>query len=347
VHHVNCAYHAAMILRLTAACFLLIAFGAPDVVHGQSRLTLSDAIARARTNNLDAQATASAEREAAARLSQARGGFLPKVDLAESWQRGDQPVFVFSSLLAQRQFAAGNFAIDALNHPAAIDNFQTKLTVEQGIFLPSTSAAVRSARIGHEIAAKATTALAHSLAVDVTDVYGRVLVAMASAQAANAALEAATADRERAANRRDAGRATDADVLQLDVYLARVREQQIRVAADERIARATLNQVMGEPLDAAFDSRRGSGDHRRCSSRSEGPGGRGARQSTGSADRDPAGAAGCGRARECTGRFPAAGDRAGRVGAGWRATRLAGLELGGGCCRPRQSVPGTERSRPV
>jgi outer membrane protein TolC len=46
---------------------------------------------------------------------------------------------------------------------------------------------------------------------------------------------------------------TDADVLQIDVYLARAREQQIRAAAEARIARAQLNQLMGEPLDAVFD----------------------------------------------------------------------------------------------
>ncbi|MGB7217768.1 MAG: TolC family protein, partial [Vicinamibacterales bacterium] len=59
-------------------------------------------------------------------------------------------------------------------------------------------------------------------------------------------------DRERAGNRRDAGLVTDADVLQLDVHLARTREQQIRAEADEEIARAQLNQAMGEPLDTVF-----------------------------------------------------------------------------------------------
>jgi len=36
------------------------------------------------------------------------------------------------------------------------------------------------------------------------------------------------------------------------VHLSRTREQQIRAAADERIARAELNQLMGEPLGEAF-----------------------------------------------------------------------------------------------
>jgi len=55
-----------------------------------------------------------------------------------------------------------------------------------------------------------------------------------------------------AGNRRDAGRVTDADVLQLDVYLALTQAQQVQAASDERVARARLNQLMGEPLSAIF-----------------------------------------------------------------------------------------------
>ena len=45
---------------------------------------------------------------------------------------------------------------------------------------------------------------------------------------------------------------TDADVLQLDVYLARTLEQQVQATSDERIGRARLNQLMGEPLSTLF-----------------------------------------------------------------------------------------------
>jgi outer membrane protein TolC len=238
--------------RLVIA-LMLILVSAPSSSLAQTRLTLAEAIARARANNLEVQAAAGAEREADARVSAVRGAFLPKVDLAESWQRGDQPVFVFSSLLSQRQFTAANFAIDALNHPPATNNFRTALTVDQAVYSPSTNANLRTARIGLEIAGKQRTALNQTLAVAVTDAYGRVLVAVASRQVAAASIAAATADRDAASNRRDAGRATDADVLQVDVYLARVREQQIRADADERIARATLNDLMGVALDSTFE----------------------------------------------------------------------------------------------
>ena len=98
------------------------------------RFRLSEAIARARAHNPDAGSAAAAEREAADRVTQARGGYFPKVDVAESWQRGNHPVFVFSSLLAQRQFTAADFALDALNHPDATDNFRTAFSVEQSLF---------------------------------------------------------------------------------------------------------------------------------------------------------------------------------------------------------------------
>ena len=236
-----------------ASIFLLVAtLGLTAPAPAQTPLTLTEAIARARAQNPDAGSTAAAEREAAQRVRHARAGYLPKVDVAESWQRGNQPVFVFSSLLAQRQFTAADFAIDALNRPDPVNNFRAAVTVEQSLFDASTKANVAAAGLSRDVATANRLTVDRELAASVTAAYGRALIAMATRESAAAAAETARADREVAGNRRDAGRATDADVLQLDVYLSRTREQQIRAAADERIARAELNQLMGEPLDAAF-----------------------------------------------------------------------------------------------
>jgi len=218
----------------------------------QSPLSLSQAIARAKARNPDVGAAAAAEREAAERVTQARGGYLPKVDLTDSWQRGNNPVSVFSSLLAQRQFTAADFALDALNHPATTDNFRAALTIEQSLFDRTVAANVRAASIGREMASTGRQLVDQDLTSAVTDAFGRVLVAEATARSAAATVEAARADRELAGNRRVAGRVTDADVLQLDVYLARALEQRVQATTDERVARARLNQLMGEPLNTLF-----------------------------------------------------------------------------------------------
>lgn len=239
-----------MIRRTFVPALALMLSAAP--VWAQAPLSLADAIARAQARNADARAAEAAERQADARLAQARAGYLPNVDATESWQRGNHPVFVFSSLLAQRQFTAANFAIDALNHPEAVNNLRVGVTVDQAVFDPSTRAGVRSASIGRDVAITSRDLVAQDLAVAVTTAYGAVLAAEASTRAADAAVEAATADLTLARNRRDAGVATEADVLRVAVYLARTREQQIRSTADVTIARARLNQLLAEPLDAVF-----------------------------------------------------------------------------------------------
>jgi outer membrane protein TolC len=243
LNHGTCRY-------LTAGLLAMLLADLP--VSAQAPLSLSEAIARARSHNPDAGSAAAAEREAAERLTEARGGHFPKIDVAESWQRGNNPVFVFSSRLAQRHFTQADFVLDGLNHPEATGSFRTAFSVEQALFDRATSANVRAASIGRDMAAAGTRLVDHELTAAVTDAFGRLLIAAATVRSSATAVEAARADRELAANRRDAGRVTDADVLQMDVYLARTLEQQVQAISDERIARANLNQLMDEPLGAVF-----------------------------------------------------------------------------------------------
>jgi outer membrane protein len=219
----------------------------------QSSLSLGEAIARARLHNPDAGAAASGTREAAERLTQARSGYFPTLDVVESWQRGNHPAFAFSALLAQRRFTAADFALPAINHPGATGNVRTAVSVEQSLFDRSTVAHVRAASIGRDMAIIGARLVAQELTAAVTEAFGRVVKSAAIAQAAAATVETARADRELASRRRDAGRVTDADVLQVDVYLARALGQHVQATADERVARATLNQLMGEGLHTTFE----------------------------------------------------------------------------------------------
>lgn len=236
------------IQSLTLLAMLLAATPA----SAQRPLSLADAIARARAHNPDAGAAAAAARAAADRAVQARAANLPRIDLTESWQRGNNPVFVFGSRLAQRRFTAADFVVDGLNHPAAIANFRTALAVEQPLFDRVTAANLHTASIARDMAVTDQRLVEHELTAAVTDAFGRVLLAAATLRSATAAVETARVDRELAGNRRGAGRATDADVLQLDVYVALTLERQVQATSDEHIARARLNQLMHEPLDAMF-----------------------------------------------------------------------------------------------
>lgn len=89
-------------MRRVLALLDLLVLAAPLVA--QEALTLRQAVNLALLSNPLVAATDAGEKEAEARIHQARSGYLPRLQFSESLQRGNNPVFVFSSLLTQHQF---------------------------------------------------------------------------------------------------------------------------------------------------------------------------------------------------------------------------------------------------
>ena len=222
-------------------------------VAAQAPLTLAEAMQRARTATPAARALAASTAEADARVPQARAGYFPRVDVTAGVQRGNHPVFAFSSLLAQRQFTSANFDIDALNHPAAVNNVRSVVAVEQPLFDGGqTRLAVRTAELSRDAAAAAADAARQDLALQAADAFVTVLRLESALRAIDAAIEAAADDLARAESRRDVGVVTEADVLEARVHVASVRERQVTTAADLAVARLRLNEAIGAPLDGEF-----------------------------------------------------------------------------------------------
>ena len=217
--------------------------------EAQTSLTLDEAMKRARGATADARALASTTDEAAARVKRAQSGFWPRVDLTETVQRGNNPVFAFSSLLSQRQFTAANFAIPALNHPDPVTNTRTAIGVEQAVYDAGlTSLGVEAARLGRDIAIAARDAGEQDLAFRAAQAFVQVLQLEAVVRATDAAAEAADSDHERARARRDVGLVTNADVLAVDVHRAEMQQRRIVARGDLAVARLQLADASGAPL---------------------------------------------------------------------------------------------------
>ena len=224
---------------------------ATGLVCAQPSLTLQDAARTALQKNPAVEATASQTRAAEARVAQARGGYLPKVNYTESFARSDNPVFVFGSLLSQRQFSSANFAIDALNRPDFLNNFQSLVTVDHTVFdWGGTKAQVRSAELSSNVSRETQRRTEMNLVARTVAAYYSAVLASATLQTARAALKSAEADLSRAQSVRQAGMSTDVDVLSIRVHLANLRETEIRRAYDVQVAAAALNETLGLPLDA-------------------------------------------------------------------------------------------------
>jgi outer membrane protein TolC len=225
----------------------------PVPVAAQDTLTLERAIQDVLSHNASLRAARAGAAEASEHVSEARAGWFPRISFTESWQRGDQPVFVFSSLLASRQFTAANFAIDALNHPDPTGFFRGSIGAEQLIFDGGRQrSAVDSAQLRSDMSKLAVDEAVASLVSAATQAYGRILTAEAAARAANAAVEFTAEDVARAERRRDAGMATDADVLALVAQVATMRQRGIDAQADAAVARAELNRLTGSDINRDF-----------------------------------------------------------------------------------------------
>ena len=216
----------------------------------QDPMSLKDAVQLALEKNKSVEASTAARKAAESRVTEARGGNLPKVNYSESWARSDNPVFVFSSLLTQRQFGEPNFRIGPLNRPDFLNNFQSQITADQTLYdAGQTRRAVRSAELTKEMTSEEGRRTRMEVIASVTRSYYDALLGAEQLHAASQAMRSAEAGLERAQAVRSAGMSTDADVLSIRVHLAGVREQQIRRAADLDVARAALNDALSLPLD--------------------------------------------------------------------------------------------------
>jgi outer membrane protein TolC len=232
------------IFVLCTACVLGV-----SAASAQAPLTLEDAMKRAQGMTVEARALASSIDEAEARVQQAQSGFWPRVDFTETVQRGNDPVFAFSSLLSQRRFTAANFAIPSLNHPEPITNTRTAIAIEQPVFDAGlTALGMKAAKLGRDMASAAQQAGRQDLAFRAAQAFVRVLQLEAAVRATDAAVAAAESDDQRARARRDVGLVTEADVLAVGVHLAEMHQQQIAAAGDLAVARIHLAETIGLPL---------------------------------------------------------------------------------------------------
>ncbi len=231
-------------------CFALLAVPAA----AQDGLSVKDAVRLALEKHPSVSAAESGVRASEMRIREARSGYLPKLNYAESWLRSDNPVIVFSSLLTQHQFTAANFALGPLNRPDALNNFQSQVTLDQVIYdAGQTKAAVKSAELGRDLSSEDKRRNEMNVIAGVVRAYHGAVLAAESAKVSDEGVRSAEADLNRAEAVRKAGMSTEADVLSIRVHLAAMREQQIRRKADLEVAQAALNEALGLPLSTAHN----------------------------------------------------------------------------------------------
>ena len=217
----------------------------------QDKLSLEQAVRKALASNPDLAVDAPARAAALAEVEAGKAGYRPRVDFEQSVLGGNNPVYVFGTLLTQRNFTTANFDPAALNRPDALQNLQTRITAQQNLWdFGRTRQRVDSARLGVEMADLRHEDHQRQTMLAVFETYWAISLARESLAAAQTALQSAEAIVKQAQARVDSGLAVEADLLRSQVYLASARQQEIQARGQGELAHAALNRLMGEPLDA-------------------------------------------------------------------------------------------------
>lgn len=213
----------------------------------QAPLTLDHAIASGLKYHPRVAASEASVEEARTSLLQAKVAQRPTLSAAEDFTSSNDPVYVFGSELRQGRFDSSDFALAALNHPAALANFSGSLTARWIIFdagssrrsVESTRSAVSAAELFGEYSSE-------ELATQITKLYYRVLLAQDQIAVAEASAKRATELASDVSDRVRAGLSLESDGMR-SALAQRTAEDDLTASHQlVTLARRDLFDAIGE-----------------------------------------------------------------------------------------------------
>ena len=241
-------------IRILASLALLLLAATPrsrGQENGANRsITLEQAVDMALQQNPAFKSNKDDADAARAKLKETQAAWYPRFDFNQDFTRGNNPVYVFGTKLTQRQFTTADFALNKLNMPTPLDNFQTRLSGQWRLFdSGETWLHQRSAKRLVTAADFETEQARQDLILEVVKSYYGVLVMKENAKAAEGAVETAEASERRMKAMHEAGMLVDSDLLSAKVFLSQMQDREIRAQNDLALAEMQLARELGLSLD--------------------------------------------------------------------------------------------------
>ncbi|PKN52533.1 MAG: hypothetical protein CVU55_04630 [Deltaproteobacteria bacterium HGW-Deltaproteobacteria-13] len=121
-------------IPIAAIFYVLVAFSWADEQMIEKRLTIVEAVLIALEDNHEIKAMQSAYAAQEQDIGIARSYLLPKISIEERYLRTNNPGYSFMSKLNQERIETLDFNPNTLNHPDAINDYQSSVNIEQPIF---------------------------------------------------------------------------------------------------------------------------------------------------------------------------------------------------------------------
>ncbi len=215
------------------------------VTAAEARLTLPEAVILALENNHELMALKNSHAAKQADIGIARSFLLPKISLEERYLRTVNPAYAFMTKLNQQRIELTDFAPDSLNHPDAVNDFQTAVSFEQPLF-------VRKAAVGLEMSKMEVAASEETLqrkkeeiAFKVVQTYLMVSTAGGYVKVAEKALEDVREHQRLAEVRYKTGLGLYSDVLRASTAAADAGQKLVSAGKNFNVAKRALGLMIG------------------------------------------------------------------------------------------------------
>lgn len=233
---------------LLIAGLLLAAASARGEQQAAGGLSLRDAVALALGQSPQIQIAEARADQASARLTQARSTWLPQIQLSETWTEGNNPVYVFGSLLEQGRFGPEHFDPTFLNDPPSFENYRMALSLRAPVFDQFRRISrISQAELGVRGAGAGLTGTRQQMIFETLRLYDGVALAEQQKQVADESVKSAEADVAKIRDLAETGLVVQSDLLAAEVQLSDLVQRRIEAEGNVAIARAALSAALGLP----------------------------------------------------------------------------------------------------
>lgn len=236
---------------LIAVClsFFRPAFAETPVPETLS-LSLPEALGIAVRENPDILAAEFTVEASRAGLDQARSGFMPRVDLMETFNRTTNPMWVFGAKLNQESIDYTDFDPAVLHDPGELNNYATALTLTWPVFAGGKIYhGVKQAEKQLDAQTLAFVRTRQEIIARTATAYLGMMLAREGLKVVEQSLASARANFKMVESAFDAGLVVKSDLLRAQVMIADLEQQRLQAESRIQTARAGLNAAMGRPVE--------------------------------------------------------------------------------------------------
>ncbi len=211
--------------------------------------TLKFFVEKALKNNLELQAEKKKVEASLYEYKTARAYLFPNLKFEETFTRTDISSYVLFTKLSQERITLQDFAPNKLNNPDAVNNFETKITLEIPIWMGGKIRASKEMAKYKYMGDKTILGRKEeSVILKVYEAYANAVLAKNAVKVAKQAVKDAQEHVRIAEKAYKTGVALLADVLRAKVYLSKAKEKLKNAENNYKVAKKALELLINEEL---------------------------------------------------------------------------------------------------